>query len=277
MKRVLIAGAGSYIGTAVEKWLIKTGEYEVEVVDLITTKPEDILFDDIDVVFDVAGIAHIKETEENAPLYYKVNRDLAIDVAKHAKQKGVKQFILLSSMSVYGINTGSINKETAINPKSHYAKAKYQADVEIEKMADDNFRVCILRPPMVYGKGCKGNYQLLRKVAMKSPIFPSLHNQRSMIYIDNLCSFVEVLIRHEKSGLFFPQNTEYVSTADMVRCIAKEHNHKILFIGLGNIIIKNMKINVFEKVFGSLIYECKEDRCGIAGSFAETIHKTEEE
>lgn len=275
MKKILIAGAGSYIGTSVEKWLNESGCYETVTIDMQGIQPKTIDFTGVDAVFHVAGIAHRKETEENAHLYYEVNGDLAIRTAEAAKKAGVKQFILLSSMSVYGINTGVITKQTIPSPKSHYGKSKLQADEAIQKLQDDKFKVCIVRPPMVYGKGCKGNYQLLRKLAIKSPVFPGMQNQRSMIFIDNLSVFVEQLIRNEADGLFFPQNQEYVSTVEMVRCIAKENNHKMLVTNLANFILRNVRLNVVNKVFGDLIYDCKEDRCGQAGSFAETIHKTE--
>lgn len=120
----------------------------------------------------MAGIAHIKETDENRKLYYEINRDLSVDIAKCAKRAGVKQYVLLSSMSVYGMVTGHITKNTIPHPINAYGDSKLQADNIIEKMRDTSFKIAIVRPPMVYGKDCKGNYQTLRKFAMKSPIFP---------------------------------------------------------------------------------------------------------
>lgn len=275
MKRILIAGAGSYIGTSVAEWLKVVGGYEIVTVDMRGINPDMICFQNVNTVFHVAGIAHIKETRGNAHLYYEVNRDLAIRTAIAAKKAGVRQFILLSSMSVYGMVNGRITKDSIPAPINHYGKSKYQADQKIEKLNDDMFKVCILRPPMVYGKGCKGNYQLLRKMAVKSPIFPNLENQRSMIHIDNLCDFVETLIKEEKSGLFFPQNQEYVCTSKMVQCIAKENGHKIRTTSIGNFFLKYMKLNIIKKVFGNLIYDCREDRCAVSGDFLETIRKTE--
>ena len=221
-------------------------------------------------------IAHRKETKDNADLYYKVNRDLAIEAAQKAQKSGVGQFVILSSVSVYGLTCGEITKNTKENPVTNYGKSKYQADVEILKMQNEYFKVCILRPPMVYGKGCKGNYQTLRKFAMRSPVFPSMNNQRSMIYISNLAAFVERMIREKRSGIFFPQNQEYVSTTEMVKEISKVQERKIHFIKLFNWSIKLAivcKINVFRKVFGNLIYE-KVDLCNEVG-FHESIVETE--
>ena len=258
MKKVLITGANSYIGMSFENWIEHhCNDMTVETLDMIDDAWRNRDFGVYDAIFHVAGIAHQKETRENAGLYYRVNRDLAIETAKKAKESGVKQFVILSTMSVYGVNRGVITKETQENPTTHYGKSKYEADEEIKKLNDENFTVAILRPPMVYGKSCKGNYQLLRKFSLKTPIFPCFSNERSMIYISNLVAFVENVIRENKKGVFFPQNAEYVNTTDMVVQIAGEHDRKIRTITLFNWLIHimmRMHIGVVEKVFGTLIY-----------------------
>ena len=256
MKKVLITGAGSYIGEKVKEYLMQWPEnYSVDMKDTMGWEPQTFDFEGFDVVFNVAGIAHIKETDENRHLYYDVNRDLVIRMAAKAKAGGVKQFILLSTMSVYGLTVGKITKSTKPNPVNSYGKSKIEADEAIERMVDDNFKFCCLRPPMVYGKGCKGNYQSLRSFALKSPIFPDYKNKRSMIYIGNLCEFVKDAIDQEKSGLFFPQNGEYTNTSEMVRAIAEAHGKKIRLTKAFNWAVKICGLNVVKKVFGDLVYE----------------------
>ena len=274
MKTVMITGADGYIGTALTSWLQKK-EYCVIGVDTRQVKPEDIDMSGCDAVVHVAGIAHQKETKENAHLYYEINRDYAVKTALNARRSGIGQFIVLSSMSVYGKSTGRITKKSIPAPNSHYGRSKYQADLKFEKMQSERFKVCILRPPMVYGKGCKGNYQALRKLALLTPVFPAWKNKRSMIYIDNLCDFIEKLICEEKSGLFLPQNKEYVCTADMVRCIAHEHGKKIKMLKNLNPFVRISVLPYRDKVFGSLIYDCSEDRCCAVEKFEETIRETE--
>lgn len=274
MKTVMITGADGYIGSALTNWLQEKG-YRVLGVNTRQVNPEDIDMSGCEVVVHVAGVAHQKETKENAHLYYEINRDYAVKTALNASRSGVKQFIVLSSMSVYGKTTGRITKKTIPAPNSHYGRSKYQADLKFEKMQSDKFKVCILRPPMVYGKGCRGNYQTLRKLALLTPVFPAWKNKRSMIYIDNLCGFIENLIREEKSGLFFPQNKDYVCTADMVICIAQEHGKKVKLLKALNPFVRLRFLPYRDKVFGSLIYDCSEDRCNVAGDFEETIRKTE--
>ena len=257
MKKILITGANSYIGVSFENYMKQwEEEYSVDTVDMIDGTWREKDFSEYDVVFHVAGIAHKKETKENAALYYKVNRDLAIETAKKAKEDGVKQFVFLSSMSVYGMDTGVITKETVPMPKSNYGKSKLQAEEGINALASDDFKVCTLRPPMVYGKDCKGNFQTVVKIVKKSPVFPRIKNERSMIYIDNLASFVKLCVDRELCGLYFPQNREYVTTVDMAKGIAAKLEKKRYFsylLGCGVFVLRPF-VSVAKKGFGTLTY-----------------------
>lgn len=272
-KKMLIVGSGSYIGGSVKEYLGKAKQYEINEIDAVNLIPDTVLFEGVDIVFFVAGIVHQKEVKENEDLYYKVNRDLAIDTAKAAKKAGVKHFILLSSMSVYGMKTGYITKDTVAMPNNHYGKSKLQADNIIWKMRDEKFWVSILRPPMVYGKNCKGNYQLLRKVAIRFPFFPDIKNERSMIYIGNLCAFVKQIVDNRKEGIFFPQNAYYVSTSKMVKYIAGLNGKKIKMVSGCDFLIKYIPFPVVKKVFGSLMYE-KTETIGLY-DFKKSMEETE--
>lgn len=255
-KKILITGMNSYIGNSVLNYLLQYPNlYKVDIKDTFDWTPKESDFVGYDVVFNVAGIAHIKETKKNTSLYYKVNRDLSIKIAETAKLAGVKQYILLSTMSVYGLVVGEIGKDTPIKPINSYGKSKAEADDAIKQIADNNFKFVCLRPPMVYGKGCKGNYQSLRKFALKFPFFPKYNNQRSMIYIGNLCEFIKNCIDMEKAGLYFPQNDYYINTSEMVYKIAKNNGKKIFLTPIFNFLIKIVNINIIKKVFGNLVYE----------------------
>ncbi len=256
MKNILIAGARSYIGESFKAFLEQwPEEYVVSEIGTRELEPTPEMFKDVDAIFCVAGIAHIKETAENRHLYFDVNRDLITAIAKNAKSAGVRQFILLSSMSVYGLEIGRITKETDPNPNTAYGLSKLEADEEIKKMEDENFIFTCLRPPMVYGKNCTGNYQALRKFALESPIFPDYKNQRSMIYIGNLCEFVKVCIDFERRGLFFPQNAEYTNTSRMVELIAAYNGKKIRLTKAFNWALRIIPLKVVKKVFGDLTYD----------------------
>ncbi|WP_163144057.1 NAD-dependent epimerase/dehydratase family protein [Bacillus sp. 22-7] len=258
MKKILITGKNSYVGKSLEKWLENYPDrYSIDSISLRNEYWKEKDFSEYDIVFHAAGIAHIKETKENADMYYKVNRDLAYEVAYKAKLEGVKQFIFLSSMSVYGIEYGVIDKSSSLNPKSNYGKSKLQAEELIKPLERDNYKVAIIRPPMIYGKECKGNYVRLSNLAVKIPFFPSIENKRSMIYIDNLSEFVRLLIDDHGSGVFFPQNAEYVNSSEMAFLISRLHEKKMLMTKLVNPIINliGRRIGLVNKVFGSLVYE----------------------
>lgn len=262
MKKILITGANSYIGISFENYMKQwADEYSVDTVDMIDGTWCEKDFSSYDVVFHVAGIAHKKETKENAHLYYKVNRDLAIETAKKAKSDGVKQFVFLSSMSVYGMDVGVITKETVPTPKSNYGKSKLEAENGMNVFACDDFKICTLRPPMVYGNGCRGNFQTVVKIVKKLPFFPKIHNQRSMVYIDHLCAFVKKCVDCGLGGLYFPQNQEYMDTYEMAKEISAEIGKKVWFsflLGWGISFIR-LFVPMAKKAFGTLIYENTED------------------
>lgn len=129
MKKILITGTGSFIGMSFEKWLSRYSDsYQVDSITTFNDEWRDVDFSLYDVVFDVAGIAHIKITPDMEPLFYKVNRDLAIELCNKAKDSGVNQFIYLSSMNVFGDINEKIGKDTIPVPKNFYGMSKLQAD-----------------------------------------------------------------------------------------------------------------------------------------------------
>jgi len=258
MKKILITGAGSYIGTAFANFIARwPGQYHADTLDLIDGSWQEKSFAGYDCVFHVAGIAHQKESRDNAPLYYQVNRDLAVQVAAKAKTDGVSQMIFMSSMSVYGMDEGVITPETQPRPQSHYGKSKLEAEQALACLEEEGFRVAILRPPMVYGKDCKGNFQTMRKLLSVSPVFPVLKNRRSMISAENLASFVKLVIDRECAGLFFPQNREYTNTTEMARQMADAMGRRIWFSPLAGFAVRAVKpiFGMARKAFGTLIYQ----------------------
>ncbi len=270
MKKILITGANSYIGTAVEAWLQKDQEkYTVDTVDMIDGTWREKDFSEYDVVYHVAGIAHAdvgNVSEERKAFYYKINTDLAVETAQKAKSEGVKQFIFMSSMIIYGESAGLgkqkiIDRDTEPCPANFYGDSKWQADKQIQELTDEQFKVVIVRPPMIYGKGSKGNYPTLAKMAKKLPIFPNIHNQRSMLHIDNLCEFIRLVIENEDAGIFFPQNQEYSETSQLVKMIADCVGRKIVLTSILNPAVwlaskvPGKISGLVNKAFGNLVYD----------------------
>lgn len=247
MKKVLILGKDSYLGESLYSWLKKYPDsYEV---DLAVTKDgewKNRNFANFDTVVNFAGIAHINNiTPDLEGLFCSVNRDLAIEMCSWAKEHGVKQFVQFSSMNVYGDYCGVVIDRAKTNPTSFYGRSKLEGDEGILELADENFKVASIRPPFVYGKGCKGNYNTVRKLALKLPVFPTYRNKKSMIYIDNLCEFIRLTIDAGSGGVFTPQNRELVSTSELISEIAKNNQHKIIRTS-----IFNWSIPIFMRISG---------------------------
>ncbi|MFA7157596.1 MAG: NAD-dependent epimerase/dehydratase family protein [Bacilli bacterium] len=258
MKSVLITGANSYIGTNVERWLLKEPEkYHVETLDMKDPNWVNFDFSKFDVVFHVAGIAHSTPKKSEKDLYYRVNTQLTIDTANIAKKAGVKQFIFMSSMIVYSSKERVITKDTKPNPDNFYGDSKLQAEIGLNKLSDKTFKIVLLRPPMIYGPNSKGNFPRLMSFARKSFIFPNFKNKRSMLYIDNLSNSIKYLIDSEVEGLFFPQNSEYMCTSEIVRETAKYLKKKIWFTKLFNPFIHLLRnrLTIINKVFSDSYYD----------------------
>ena len=289
MKKILITGENSYIGVSVENWLNKSVDaYQIDTIGLRGDSWKNYDFSQYDVVYHVAGIAHAdveNVSEETKKLYYAVNTDLAIETAKKAKQSGVKQFIFMSSMIVYsGCDNPHITKDTKPKPLNFYGDSKWKADQKIRELETPQFKVVVLRPPMIYGKGSKGNYPELAKLVTKVFCFPKTKNKRSMLHIDNLCQFIKLIIDNEETGVFFPQNGEYTNTSDMVKMIAETKKRRLFLIpGFGWAIDLLKKIpgkigNLTTKAFGDLYYDMsmslyKENY--IVNNLKQSIEKTE--
>ena len=220
-----------------------------------------VSFKEYDVIFHVAGIAHISSSKKLIPEYFRVNRDLAIEVANKAKQEGVKQFIFTSSMAIYG-DDRPIGDFTPINinqqkPNKHYGQSKLEADLAIQKLQANNFSVSILRIPMVYGKKAKGNFLKLVNVSKKLSIFPKINNIRSVLHIKNLTELIRLIIVNKIHGVFHPQDQFYFKTTEFIFCIRSyngEKTHFIPFLELP-LIFLSLFTNLVKKIYGNKFYE----------------------
>lgn len=265
MKKILIAGKNSYIGTSFSAYMARFGDARITAVSVRGEDWKKADFSGYDCLFHVAGIAHAdlkKLSEKEKRRFYEVNTDLALAVARKAKAEGVKQFIFMSSSIVYGSSapigqSKMITLATPVQPDSAYGDSKAQAEAGLLALADAGFKVCIVRSPMVYGKFSKGNYAPLSRLAQKTPVFPKIQNARSMLYIGNLTAFIRLLILNEESGIFWPQNAEYTNTGEMVCMIAAAHGKKVwLAPGLGGLLRLLAPFSArVNKVFGSLTYD----------------------
>ena len=273
MKKILITGARSYIGTSFEEWMKQFGnDYQIDTLDMRDPNWKEYDFSVYDSVFHVAGIAHAdvaNVSEETKQLYYQVNTELTIETAKYYKKarKGKEAlFIFMSSIIIYGEETNInkkrvITKDTSPNPSNFYGDSKLQAELGLTPLETATFQLAIIRPPMIYGPNSKGNYQQLEKLALKLPIFPDIKNERSMLSVDNLCLSIKEIIDNEQGGIYFPQDPEYVRTSLMVKEIAENNGKKIILFSWMNWAVKLLgympgKVGkLTNKAFGNLVYD----------------------
>lgn len=262
MKRVLITGAGSYVGGWVRKRLEQEPErFYVEELDVQDDAWKSFDFSGFDSVFHVAGIAHVSTDPSMEGLYYQVNRDLAVEVGERAKVAGVRQLVFMSSSIVYGDSSsrdeGPITRKTPANPANFYGRSKLEAEEGLQRLADDQFNVAILRCPMIYGPGCKGNFPTLAKIARKFPVFPEVRNKRSVLYVENLAEFVAQIVDRGLSGMFWPQNADYMSTSEAVRLLGEAQGSSVhvnrVLSPFASLALRFTEAG--RKAFGSLYYD----------------------
>lgn len=292
MKRILITGANSYVGTSFEKYIKDNfpNDFSVDTVDMIDGTWRQKSFSGYDVIYHVAGIAHSDSgriSPEKEKLYRSVNTDLTIETAKKAKEDGVKQFIFMSSAIVYGDSAPIgkkkvITRETPVNPANCYGDSKVQAEKGIMPLSDDSFKVVILRPPMIYGKGSKGNFPTLEKLATRLSFFPKVSNERSMLYIGNLVEFVRLIIQNDEEGVFWPQNAEYSNTSEVVQMIAEAKGRRIRLVSGCTWLLRLAShfSGLINKAFGNLSYESEMSSYGIEyrkNSLLESIKEIEQQ
>lgn len=258
-KRILITGAHSYIG----QHFMRYAQKNKMIVDEISVHKDDwkiVDFSQYDAILHVAAMVHKKEQEGMLPLYRAVNCDLPVEIAKKAKKDGVKHFVFMSTIAIFGLSgqvsgIEVINENSKIDPKTYYGRTKADAEILLNGLADSNFAVTNLRPPMVYGKDAPGNYGSLSRLALRLPILPGIKNSRSMIYVDNLTSFIFEVIQHRVSGSFSPQNKEVVDTNSMIKLIRTTHGKKTIVLPFGTSVVKFGAhfSGLIEKVYGSLV------------------------
>lgn len=264
MKKILILGANSYIGTSFHNYLTTKypGQYQADIVSLRGDAWKVLDWSGYDSVMNVTGKAHAdisSLTEEQKQEYYAINCELAVEAAKKVIADGAAQYVYFSSIIVYGDSSNSrkpvrITADTEPAPSNFYGDSKWQAEQKLQELFGTEMRLtqpdatdesvsdsphtgtqlAILRLPMIYGPGCKGNYQTLVKIAQKLPLFPTYHNERSVLRIDHLCEYLRTLAESGEGGPFWPQEDAYRSTPDMVFELAQTSGHHMFRAGWMN-------------------------------------------
>lgn len=263
-KTLMITGASGFIGSNfIKKY---RDEYNIVPVCLIENKPEDLDYTEVDTILHLAALVHqMKGAPEEK--YFEVNTGLTRRLAISAKEAGVKHFVFYSTVAVWGTHgyfdyNKVITLETSLNPLTPYAKSKYDAEEVLNMLRNDNFKISILRPPMVYGKDCPGNMKKLEKLVDILPILPfgNDENKRTIVHVDKLLEETNIVIQNEKEGIFIPKDEKDLSIKKILEYILKEKKKKIILIKLpklGERILHKIKPRIVESLYGSLVF--KED------------------
>lgn len=264
-KKVVLVGIGGYIGGKFTEYISENyPDWLIDVVDSRNRKWADADFHGYDAVYNVSGLAHANARHGSEKLYYEVNGQLPIDIATKAKKEGVPMFVQMSSQIVYGDMSGlgeekMISADTVPTEPTIYGKSKMMAERGLQNLIDDKFQVAIMRPPLIYSEFARDNFPRLVNFAKRMPIFPKLENKQSMVYVDNLCELIKLIIENNKGGIYYPQQECYIETSKIVADIARAVGNKMWQTRLFNPILRLLsKLPMFgfiHKAFGSIAYD----------------------
>lgn len=260
MLKLLITGANGFIANAVLDSLKDSDEIEATAISVRGDGWKKLSFSGYDSILHTAGVAHVDPDPSLADQYEKINHQLTVEVAKKAKAEGVGQFIFLSSIIVFGeaARAGkrqTITTKTRPSPANAYGRSKLDAETDLRRLASDRFRVAILRPPMVYGKGCKGNYNNLVKLAQRLPVFPEFYNNRSMLYVENLAELIRLIVLRRDKGTFHPQDLVPRSVTEIVHEICHVHGKKMRFLRILSPLVRLAGFRgLVRRAFGDMAY-----------------------
>lgn len=263
----MLVGIGGYIGGKFTEYINNHySDWQIDAVDSMNRKWAEADFSGYDAVYNVSGLAHANARQGSEELYYQVNGQLPIDVATKAKEEGVPLFVQMSSQIVYGDMSRlgeekMITAETVPSESTVYGKSKMMAERGLMALVDDNFQVAIMRPPLIYSEFARDNFPRLVKFAKKMPIFPKLENKQSMVYVDNLCELIKLIIENNKGGIYYPQQECYIETSKIVADIARAVGNKMwqtrIFNPALRLLSKIPKLGFIHKAFGSITYDMK--------------------
>jgi nucleoside-diphosphate-sugar epimerase len=202
----------------------------------------------VDVVIHLAARVHVMNDVALDPLeeYRNANTLATTHLAQEAAKAGAKRFIYLSSIKVNGEETSSgqsYSEDSVPRPIDPYGVSKWEAELGLEKVCEQTgMQFVIIRPPLIYGPGVKANFQKLMGLAAKGLPLPlgAVHNQRSMLALDNLVSFIAEVMKNPLAAnqRFLLSDGEDISTTQLLRLLAKGMGKSIWLISIPTFILR---------------------------------------
>jgi len=260
MAKMILTGSSGFIGR--NYLTLSSNSPFTKIISLQKTQVKDINFGNINSIIHLAGIAH-RMGQPSGQIYYDVNTKLTVDLATQAKESGVKQFIFVSTVKVFGDKKGfdiHYDMDSPCNPNDDYGKSKWQAEQQLQNLQDHNFQVAIIRPSLVYGAGVKGNLEKLMNLIRKGYRLPfgDIRNKRSMVYVGNLIAMIDSIIESQASGVFIAGDTEPISTSQLIQNIQFAFGQKNRLFSLPKpirLVIKKIKPELYKRLFCSLVVD----------------------
>ena len=252
--RVLLTGSSGFIGSYFYNNYKE--HLEIKTFSFLREKIENINFKNINTVVHCGALVH-KMHEIPYKDYFKANVEQTINLASHAKKNNVSNFIFISTVKIYGEETDLVlNEKSLPNPLDSYSLSKFEAEKKLLELQDENFKISILRIPLVYGPGVKANFKSLVNLIKKISILPfgKIFNKRSIVYVGNVAHILYQIILQNKNGIFIAVDNKAISTSMLITEIARALNRKmILFkIPFFDMMIKIIRPNIYKRLYLSL-------------------------
>lgn len=255
MQNIIVTGANGKLSCKAADWLKGKNVFGVEQLSLRGDWQNHDFADTYGIVH-IAGI-----TPQNAKAesdYKKINYELTRELANKAKTDGVKQFVFISSMAVYGACQSidpkkNIDENTPCSPNSDYGKSKLKAEEYLKGLRDENFRVCIIRVPSIFD-GEKNEYiEQYKYLADKLPVIPKcfINNYKSFIHSDNLCELIYLAIEADFDGIICPHDGK-ISAFDICSAIyPKKPKSRVFGLAVELFLKNNPRISDY---YGAICY-----------------------
>jgi nucleoside-diphosphate-sugar epimerase len=252
MRNVLVTGANGFVG---KRFLTYNNHnFIIQTISLRNNDWQQQDFSHIDAVVHLAGKAHEMQKIDDQ-IYYDVNVQLTQNLFEKLTKDGVKHFVYISSTKVYGDDIQTVlNENSTCTPTDAYGKSKLAAEQFL--LAQKNCTISIVRPPLIYGAGVKGNmHKIMELCNSNKPLpFAAIDNKRSMVYVDNLVELINTIITKKEKGIFVAGDATPLSTTELVTYMRKALGKKRNLFSIPlfmRAILKKIKPALYIRLFGS--------------------------